>query len=169
MDMTEVATFFKDLISTKTLNIKTLPMIGFDFLSNYFLSINEQKGFIEKIKAPAAKPKANTGWFISWGASGKKKEEEKEEPIKFKITAEPHYLVDLEIIWTLALEALDEEVQKEAIVFLVSCYIEVDEEVIDKRIEFQNIICQKCFDIINDESSDATTVKRCIQILKNIV
>ena len=73
MNMQEVAAFFKDLIANKTLNIKTLPKIGFDFLANYFLSANEQKGFLEKIAPPVKEKKQSTAWVI-WDTPVKKEE-----------------------------------------------------------------------------------------------
>ena len=41
LDMDEVASFFTDLISDKQLNIHNLPLVGYEFLSNYFISANE--------------------------------------------------------------------------------------------------------------------------------
>ena len=57
---------------------------------------------------------------------------------QFEITAEPDYLEDLDIIWTLALESQNEEVYKDAITFLVNCYAEVCEDLIEKKSEFCN-------------------------------
>ena len=135
MDMDEVATFFKNLIQTKTLNIATLPMIGFMFLSNYFLSANEEKGNLEKLKPAVKETPKSTGWFIM-NEPTKKKDEEKDEVPEFKIKTDPSQLIDLEIIWTLALESRNEEVCKQAIVFLVNCYTSLDVSLESKKTEF---------------------------------
>ena len=72
-------------------------------------------------------------------------------------------------MWTLALESQNEEVYKDAISFLVNCYLEVAEDLKDQKSVFANTISQKCLEIIQSEGADSFTVKRCIQILKNVV
>ena len=55
LDLDEVASFFTDLIEDKSLNIATLPFVGFEFLRNYFISANESADALKKIKGPPRK------------------------------------------------------------------------------------------------------------------
>jgi len=40
LDLNEVGSFFTELMNNKTLDVSILPMVGFDFLSHYFISVN---------------------------------------------------------------------------------------------------------------------------------
>ena len=64
----------------------------------------------------------------SWGDDDKKDEDEEDEvPQLFQIMVPPTELKDVEIMWTIALESKVEKVYSQAIIFLVSCYTEVEE------------------------------------------
>jgi hypothetical protein len=41
VDLVEVGEFFSELLINKNLDVETLPAVGFEFLKNYFVSINE--------------------------------------------------------------------------------------------------------------------------------
>jgi hypothetical protein len=53
MDLREVGKFFTDKIAKKELNVQSLGPTGFQFLQQYFLSLNEKEEKLEKIKAKA--------------------------------------------------------------------------------------------------------------------
>ncbi len=42
LDLNEVGEFFSDKMKTGSLDVKNLLVVGFDFLQQYFLSVNEQ-------------------------------------------------------------------------------------------------------------------------------
>lgn len=48
LDLNEVGQYFSELLLDKSLDVKTLPIAGFDFLQNYFISINESADCIKK-------------------------------------------------------------------------------------------------------------------------
>ena len=64
MDLREVGKFFTDKIAKKELNVKSLGPSGFEFLQQYFLSLNEKEEKIEKIK-----PKSQYGGTGYTGAN----------------------------------------------------------------------------------------------------
>ena len=42
MDLNEVGEFFSEKMKNGSLDVKNLLVVGFDFLQQYFLSVNEQ-------------------------------------------------------------------------------------------------------------------------------
>jgi hypothetical protein len=41
LDLNEVGEYFTELIINKSIDVETLPIVGFEFIQNYFISINE--------------------------------------------------------------------------------------------------------------------------------
>ena len=41
LDLNEMGEYFSELMQQAQLDVETLPVTGFEFLSNYFLSVNE--------------------------------------------------------------------------------------------------------------------------------
>jgi hypothetical protein len=48
LDLNEVGEYFSELMINKSLKLETLPMAGFEFLSNYFISVNESQSNLLK-------------------------------------------------------------------------------------------------------------------------
>ena len=46
--MAEVGTFFQEMMESKEFDIKTLPLVGFEFIGQYWVSVNEQKSLVFK-------------------------------------------------------------------------------------------------------------------------
>jgi hypothetical protein len=58
LDLNQVGEFFSEKMKNGSLDVKNLLLVGFDFLQQYFLSVNEQSQKLIKSQAPAlAKPK----------------------------------------------------------------------------------------------------------------
>ena len=169
LDMDEVASFFTELISTKTLNISTLPVVGFEFLKNYFISANEQASKLVKIKPPPKPVKAVSTVSWAWTKKDDDKKDEADEPDRLQIKVSPSELIDLEIMWKIALESQVEAVYTDAIPFLVSCYTDVDESLEEQRAQFLDILCSRCFNLIKKPDSTVFETKRLAEILKNVV
>ena len=49
LDLNEVGEYFSELITEKQLDVETLPVAGFEFLQNYFISINENQSNLLRI------------------------------------------------------------------------------------------------------------------------
>ena len=49
LDLEEVGEFFTELISTRSLDLSTLPFVGLQFLQMYFISQNEEQGKLKKV------------------------------------------------------------------------------------------------------------------------
>jgi hypothetical protein len=62
-----VGEFYSDLIKNGLLDVKTMPLVGFEFLQHYFISVNENQSNLLKFKKE--KPKAQTNY--SQGAAWK--------------------------------------------------------------------------------------------------
>lgn len=52
LDLNEVGEFFSELLLNKSLDVMTLPLAGFEFLSNYFISVNESQRNLIKVTKP---------------------------------------------------------------------------------------------------------------------
>ncbi len=52
LDLNEVGEFFSELLLNKSLDVMTLPLAGFEFLSNYFISVNESQLNLVKVTKP---------------------------------------------------------------------------------------------------------------------
>jgi hypothetical protein len=65
LDLEEVGEFFSELISTQSINLAELPVVGFDFLTQYFVSQNAAERKVIKIAPPEKKIKSTTttGWY----------------------------------------------------------------------------------------------------------
>jgi hypothetical protein len=46
-----VGEFFSELLINKNLDVETLPAVGFEFLKNYFISINENQSKLLRLEA----------------------------------------------------------------------------------------------------------------------
>jgi hypothetical protein len=124
--MKEVGQFFTDKIQKKELNLKSLGPTGFDFLKQYFLSVNKTTDKIEDVKPKssghqggyntASAYNRNYGmtsndyrssytWNNSSGGSyaGYGNRNEKEEK-KFALKVLPSELEEKDMLWTLVLE-----------------------------------------------------------------
>lgn len=59
LDLIEVGEYFSELMVNGSLNLETLPMAGFEFLSNYFISVNESQSKLLKLAKKAKKQTQN--------------------------------------------------------------------------------------------------------------
>ena len=65
LDLNEVGEYFSELLTQKQLDAETLPVAGFEFLQNYFISINENNSNLIKV-APKQKKSTYTTAGVSW-------------------------------------------------------------------------------------------------------
>lgn len=49
MDLVEVGELFSDLLNSRMLDVTNLPVDGFEFLQNYFISVNEKPGHLVRV------------------------------------------------------------------------------------------------------------------------
>ena len=124
--------FFTEKIQKNELDVKNLAPVGFDFLRQYFLSVNEKEDKIEKIKPKSSGYNygrsygygndyrytwTNTGGYGYNPSASKEKEDKKES--KFSIKVLPSNLLELDIIWTLVLQCEHPEVASKVIDFFI--------------------------------------------------
>lgn len=115
MNLEEVGEFYSDLIKSGQLDVQTLPLVGFEFLQQYFISVNENNSNLLRIKKD--KPKATTNYSqgSAWKSYFLQKEtnevtvKEDSEP-SFKIVINPSKLEKSEMIWTVVLNSQNPEV-----------------------------------------------------------
>jgi hypothetical protein len=60
--LNEVGEFFSEKMNNGSLDVKNLLEVGFDFLQQYFLSVNEHSQKLIKSQPPAAKKTTNYGY-----------------------------------------------------------------------------------------------------------
>ena len=51
LNLEEVGQFYSDLISSGDLDTKTMPLVGFEFLQHYFISVNENQSKLLRTKS----------------------------------------------------------------------------------------------------------------------
>ena len=139
LDLELVGEFFSELISSSALDLRALPVVGFEFLKMHFITINLSEGKLTKIVKPT---KATSGWSTTYTTSGtvysskdKDEEKSKDDDATVMIDVEPSELINLEIMWTIALESQVAEVVTKSIAFLVNCYLSVASSMEDRRNE----------------------------------
>lgn len=57
LDLNEVGEFFSEKMKNGSLDVKNLLVVGFDFLQQYFLSVNEQSQKLIKTQPASKKTK----------------------------------------------------------------------------------------------------------------
>lgn len=174
MNLEEVGEFYSDLIKSGQLDVQTLPLVGFEFLQQYFISVNENNSNLLRIKKD--KPKATTNYSqgSAWKSYFLQKEtnevtvKEDSEP-SFKIVINPSKLEKSEMIWTVVLNSQNPEVIQTAVSFLIKTYLSLDEGLTDQAFEIQQSLIEKCMQLLKDPNSSPQVVKRVLYILKGIV
>lgn len=107
LDLNEVGEFFTEKMKSSELNIKSLPLVGFEFLQHYFLSVNEKSSKLLKSSAKSNKTSkfVNSYNFSGYGNYQKpagSKDDEDKTPV-FKLLTLPANLDQLDIVWNVAL------------------------------------------------------------------
>jgi hypothetical protein len=119
LDLNEVGEFFSEKMNNGSLDVRNLLEVGFDFLQQYFLSVNEKSQklikssnkFAEKKEAKVMQSFTYTGYGYvnNLGGYGPikpikgKEEKESDKSVTFNILKHPHELDKLEIVWNIAL------------------------------------------------------------------
>jgi hypothetical protein len=174
LNLEEVGEFYSELIKNGLLDVKTLPLVGFEFLQHYFISVNENHSNLLKIKKDKPKASQNYSQGAAWKSYflNKNTEEvsakEDNEP-SFKIVINPEKLEKSEMIWTVVLNSENEEVIPKAVNFLIKTYLCLDEGLADNAAQIQQNLIEKCMGLLRDENSTPNIAKRVLLILKNIV
>jgi hypothetical protein len=135
------------LIENNELPVTTLPLVGFEFLQNFIIGVNESQSNLVKVVKPV---KTNT--YSSYGGYGMKfstnymsmmdQDDEKEsgdaEDATFKLVINPSKLLHMNLVWQLVLESENPAVAPKAVKFLIQCFMSLDEALADER----GTICQ---------------------------
>lgn len=132
LDLNEVGEYLSELLQSKQLNLDTLKPAGFEFLQNYFISINENEGTLRKTKKKEKlQPimEKSFGWQ-AWSTSANdddkdKKNKDSYESPSFEICKDPSELKKLDLIWTVVRQASNHTVVMRGINFLIDIYMNV--------------------------------------------
>jgi hypothetical protein len=170
----EVGEFYSELIKNGLLDVKTMPLVGFEFLQHYFISVNENLSNLLKIKKDKPKATQNYSQGAAWKSYflNKNTEEvaakEDNEPV-FKIVINPSKLEKSEMIWTVVLNSENEEVVPKAVSFLIKTYLCLDECLTENAAQISQDLIEKCMQLLKDENTTPKIAKRVLFILKNII
>lgn len=132
-------------MKTGALDVKNLIIVGFDFLQQYFLSVNEtsQKLLKSSKAAKTAKFTSYSYSSITYGYTAgvygpklpqygsNKKTEEDDTVTTFKLLTPPNQLDQLDIVWNIALHCENNKVVPKAIDFLIKVYYNLDVDLDD--------------------------------------
>ena len=133
MNLSEVGDFFTSKIAKNQLNVKDMAPVGFEFLQQYFLSVNEKADKLEKVK-----PKSSYGYGYSnrsygygndyryswtntggYGYNANAKEKETKTESKFLAKVIPNELNEIDLLWTLVLNCEHPEVADKVVNFFI--------------------------------------------------
>jgi len=120
------------------LDVVNLPLIGFEFLQHYFLSVNENASKLIKMPPIIKEPKDVTStWRFYNPKIGIREEEEEEDESdpRFRVLITPKHLEQHEMIWKIALESQNDIVIPKAVDFLIKSYMSLDEGLEEQRVE----------------------------------
>jgi hypothetical protein len=145
LNLNEMGEYFSELMQQNEMDVETLPVVGFDFLQNYFLSMNEQQSNLlinhqSKEKKPKQQSTAGVSWNSYFVGVGNYtpvveiEESEDDEP-EFNVVIHPSKLEKLDLIWIVVKKATDPVVVRKATDFLIKVYTKLDEALSDKRCE----------------------------------
>lgn len=112
------------------LDVVNLPLIGFEFLQHYFLSVNENASKLIKMPPIVREQKeSNDKWRMYNPKIGAREEEEEEDDTdpRFRVLITPKHLEQHDMIWKIALESQNETVIPKAVDFLIKSYMSLDD------------------------------------------
>lgn len=136
LDLNDVGSFFSEKMRNGQLDVSNLVPVGFDFLQQYFLSVNESAEKLIKSQAKKPEPKGQPyGGYTYMNGSyiplKPVKAAKTEKQATFKVLKHPHELERLEIVWDMALQCMNPEVVPKAIEFLIKVYYQIDADLAD--------------------------------------
>lgn len=127
------------------LEVSSLSITGFDLLSSYFLSSNEQAGSIRRVEQRETASKGHyqqNSDTYSYSYGNQKKKEEVE--IQFEVLVPSNELLHLEIAWNLALQTAKPQVVPKAVDFLIRLYSCFSEEQEANRLTHMDSLIKRC-------------------------
>lgn len=135
LDLNEVGSFFTELMDNKTLDVSTLPMVGFDFLSHYFISVNQSSQKLLKVAEEVKETKTNwrSNYFRLNVLDDSEVEDEEKSDTNFKVTTNPNELEHLGMVWNLVLDCNNSEVVPKAVKFLIKCYMSLSDDLLERK------------------------------------
>ena len=173
--MIEVGDFYSELLAQKTLDLKTLPLVGFEFLSEYWISVNEKQMKVQKKFSYSRGKVYNYGKKANfWDKAAKECEEvdeDKSEDPVFTVIVSPDRLEKLEMLWAVVLESEIPQVYNKAIITLIHTHISLHEALTNviSISECTKKLIAKCFELIRVENPSPFLIKRVILVLQNII
>jgi hypothetical protein len=172
--MVETGVFLSELITDKILDLANLPLVGFQFIQDYFISLNAagESPNLKKIPPPEKKVKqqSNMGWNnLYWNNNNAEKKEEKpkeEFTPNVLVYCDPASLEQIELIWTIALSSEDPDVTEKASNLLVMLTINLDDMTLSAQI-MKNFI-SRCLDQLKGVDSAGLVSRTCYLLQKLI-
>ena len=153
----------------KLLDLKTLPLVGFEFIAEYWMKVNDQ---INNIKKRMKRIKVQEKVY-SWQKDTEynKVEEDDQDDPPFSVWRDPENFVQVELIEAIVLQSEVPEVYNRAISFLIYMYtaLEKDMRVNEKRGLYLQLLIQKFINLISGDNPSSALVKRVMLVLNNII
>lgn len=168
--MDEVGSFLFESIEDKSVSLSTLPLEGFNFLGQFWFSVNEAKGLIanpSKIKDKIDKDDDDL-YAGSRKTRAGRVQEEAENNSPFVILASPDLLEKTQIIWDIVLQSEVPEVVNKAVVFLASMFIAEDspeQEIKSQSKALKQKFISQCFELLKKTDITSFEVRRLVDVL----
>ena len=151
--------YFEERIRDPRMKLDVMPLVGFEFIKEQFQRANKDAGNISDFK-PLSK------------RSNQRPRRQDDDPI-FDVNVDPERLLNLDIMWKIALHSQVEAVASKSIGFLLNCYLSQSKDRALVRINSRNKVTweliKSIFDKMTEFDSSPAIVKRLVRILTKLI
>jgi hypothetical protein len=178
LDLNEMGEYFTELMQQQQLDVATLPVVGFEFLQNYFLSVNENQSKLLRVQSQKKKSTKQTTAGVTWSSyyvtslaspAPNQEESDDDDQPEFNVVIDPRQLEKLDLIRIVVKQCQNPVVVKKAVDFLIRIYTCLDESLNDKRGEIAQLLIDDCVQSLNAPDVKTHEIKRLLQILRSLI
>lgn len=176
LDLNEMGEYFSELMAENKLDIESLSVVGFEFLQNYVISVNQNQSNLLKLPAKQ-KASKNTHAGVVWNSyymssyvdDTKEESEDEDQDTNFNVLIDPSKLVKIDMIWTIVRFAQNPTVVKRSIDLLIKIHTQLHDDLNDRKGEFAQLLIDDCIKALKKPTVTPNEVKRMVQILKQMI
>jgi hypothetical protein len=176
LDLSEMGEYFSELMQSNKLDVETLSVVGFEFLANYVVSVNENQSNLLRLP-PKEKKQKNTHAGVTWNSyyvdntnnAADSDDDDEEDSTNFSILIDPRKLEKLDMIWVIIKKAQNPLVVKRSIDFMIKIYTNLCDDLKDRAAEIAQLLISLCVKELQRKDVSKLEVERFIQILRQMI